>query len=155
MRSISGPEIRIWQSPAQRSIAAAAAGEAGLKGIAAAAGIHRRNQHEARRVGDAMIGAGDRDRAILERLAQRVEHARLELGQFVEEQHAMMGKRDLAGSCTDAAAGEGRHARRMMRAAERPLRGEGAALDLAGGGSDHGNFRNGASLAAHPKIYKK
>jgi hypothetical protein len=85
--------------------------------------------------------ARDRDLSILERLAQRVEHARLEFGQFIEEQHAVMGERNLAGPGTDAAAGERCHARRMMRAAEWPLRGQSAALDLAGDGSDHGNFQ--------------
>ena len=39
---------------------------------AAAAGIHRRHQHEARRIGDAVIGARDRHLAALQRLAQRV-----------------------------------------------------------------------------------
>jgi hypothetical protein len=42
-------------------IGGAAAGITGIVGVTAAAGIHCRHQHEARRVGDAMIGAGDRD----------------------------------------------------------------------------------------------
>ena len=37
----------------------AAAGKTGLVGAAAAAGVHRRDQHEARRIGDAVIGARD------------------------------------------------------------------------------------------------
>ena len=60
-------------------IGSAAAGETGFVRPAAAAGIHRRDQHEARRIGDAVIGAGDRDLAAFERLAQRIEHLRAEI----------------------------------------------------------------------------
>jgi hypothetical protein len=109
--------------------------------MAAAAWVHRRDQHEARRIGEAVIGAGHRDLAILERLAQRVEHARVELRQLIEEQHALMRRRNLAGLGADAAAGQRRHAGGMVRAAERPPRGQGAALDLAGNASDHRDFQ--------------
>ena len=44
---------------------------------------HRRNQHETRRIGDAVIGARDRNLAALQRLAQRVEHLRLEFRNYV------------------------------------------------------------------------
>jgi len=64
---------------------AALAGIAGLIGMAAAAGIHRRDQHEAGRIGDAVVGAGHRDFAVFQWLPQRIEHARIELRQFVEE----------------------------------------------------------------------
>ena len=57
-------------------IRAALAHEARIVGAAAAAGIHRRDQHEARRIRDAMIGARDRDLAGLERLAQRIQNLR-------------------------------------------------------------------------------
>jgi hypothetical protein len=49
-------------------------------------------------------GARDRDAAGFQRLAQDFEHAALELGQFVEEQHAVMGQRDFAGAWIAAAA---------------------------------------------------
>ena len=62
-----------------------------------------------------MIGARDRDLAGLERLAQRIEHLRLEFGKLVEEQHAVMGERDFAGLGAQAAADQRRHAGRMMR----------------------------------------
>ncbi len=71
-------------------VGAAAAGKAGLVGAAAAARVHRRDQHESRRIGDAVIGARDRNLAGFEGLAQRVERLRLELQQLVEEQHALM-----------------------------------------------------------------
>ena len=64
-------------------VGAAPAGEARLVGLAAAARIHRRNQHEAGRIGDAVIGAGDRDLAGFKGLAQRVERLRLEFRQLV------------------------------------------------------------------------
>ena len=77
-------------------VRAAADGEARFAYFAAAARIHRRDQHEAGRVGDTVIGAGHRDLAILQRLAQRIEHLRLEFRQLVEKQNAVMGKRHLA-----------------------------------------------------------
>lgn len=64
---------------------AALAGITGLIGVAAAARVHRRDQHEARRVSDAVIGARHRDLAVLQGLAQRIQHTRIELRQFVEE----------------------------------------------------------------------
>ena len=65
--------------------------------MAAPARIRRRHQHEARRIGDAMIGAGHRNLAVLQRLARQIQHVRIELRQFVEEQHALMRQRDFAG----------------------------------------------------------
>ncbi len=105
-------------------IGAAAAGVAGFVGVAAAARVHRRDQLEAGGIDDAMVGAGDRHFAGLERLAQAVERLRVELGQFVEKQHAVMGERDLARPGVDAAADQRRHRRRMVRGAERPAIGQ-------------------------------
>ena len=48
------------------------------------------------------------DHPLLERLAQRLEHADRELGQLVEEQHAAMRERDLAGADAAAAAADER-----------------------------------------------
>ncbi len=116
MRSISGPGDAGLVIGGAAVDPAALAGIAGLIGMAAAAGIHRRDQHEARGIGDAVIGAGHRDLAVLHGLAQRIQHARIELRQFVEEQHALMRQRNLAGFCAHAAAGQRRHAGGMMRA---------------------------------------
>jgi hypothetical protein len=44
-----------------------------------------------------MIGARNRDLAVLQRLAQRIQHPRIELRQLVKKQHALMRQRDLAG----------------------------------------------------------
>ena len=83
----------------QRVFASALAHEAGIVGAPAAAGIYRRDQHEARRIGDAVIGARDGDFAGLERLAQRIENLRLEFRKLVEKQHAVMRELELAASC--------------------------------------------------------
>ena len=67
----------------------------------AAAGIHGRDQLHARRIGDAMIGTGNHALAAFEGLAERVEHDGREFREFVEEEHAAMGERHLAGPRSD------------------------------------------------------
>ena len=119
---------------------AATAGISGLQRMAAAAGIHRRHQLEARRIDAAMIGPGNRDLARFQRLAQRVERLGLEFRQFIEEQHAIMGERNLAGPRAGTAADKGRHRGRMMRRAKRPPVGQFAARQRAGDGMDHRDF---------------
>ncbi len=64
------------------------------------------------------IGARDIDRAGFERLAQRVEHGALKLGQFIEKQHAQMRQADFARLHLEASAGQRGHAGGMMRRAE-------------------------------------
>ncbi len=120
--------------------AAALAGEAWLERVTAAARIHRSNQHETRRISNAVIGARHRDLAILQRRAQRIEHARIELRQFIEKQNALMRQRNLTRSRAQAAACERRHAGGVMRRAERPACGERSVLDFAGHRSDHRDF---------------
>jgi hypothetical protein len=100
-------------------------------GHAAAARVHRRDQLEARRIGDAVIGAGDDAFAGFERLAQRCRAPGRELGQFVEEQHAIMRQRRLARPDAQAAADQRRHRGGMMRRAERPAVGQLAARQFA------------------------
>jgi len=56
-----------------------------------------------------------------ERLRQRIENLRIEFGKLVEEQHAEMGERRFAWPRLRAAADKSRHARRVMRRAERPV----------------------------------
>jgi hypothetical protein len=51
-----------------------------------------------------MVRPGNRNLADLERLAQRIEHLRLEFGQLVEEEHAVMRERDFAGPRAQSAA---------------------------------------------------
>ena len=56
-----------------------------------------------------MIGARYRDLAALDRLSQAVKRLRLELGQFVEKQHAVVGERNFARLSVNAAADQRRH----------------------------------------------
>ena len=127
-RSISGPDRR--RGTGRRSARwGALAGVAGLVGRAAAARIHGRDELEPRRIDDPMVGARDGDLARLDRLAQAVESLRLELGQFVQEQNAVVGERNLAGPRMGAAADERRHRGRMVRRPERPAVGQGAARE--------------------------
>ena len=108
----------------------------------AAARIHGGDQLDARGIGDAVIGARDDRLAGLERLAQRIEHLRIELGQFVEEQHAEMGERRFAGTRPGAAADQRRHARRVMRRAEGPAAADASACEVAGEAPDHAHFEH-------------
>ena len=116
---------------------AALAHEARLARHAAAARIHRRHQLHPRREGDMRIGPRHADIARFQRLAQRIEHRALELGQFVEEQHAEMGKADLAGAHFQPAAGQRRHRGRVVGRAERPGAADPAFLERAGDRGDH------------------
>ena len=73
------------------------------------------------------MDARNRHSAVLERLTQDLERRLRELRQLVEEQHAVMRERDLAGPRHAAAADHRDHRRRVVRAAERPLLHEAAA----------------------------
>ena len=87
---------------------------------AAGAGIHRGDQHEARRIIDRAHGARDGDAAVFERLAHDLEDVAAELRQLVEKQHAVVGQRDFAGFGHRAAADQAGIGDRVMRRAERP-----------------------------------
>ena len=83
-----------------------------------------------------VAGPGDRDPAVLDRLAQVLEDLALELGQLVEEEEPVVGQADLARLGHEAAADEtGVRDRVMGRAegpgADRPLPGQqpGRAVD--------------------------
>ena len=87
---------------------------------AALAGIHGRRQHEARRKGQRHRRPADRDLAVLERLAQHVEHVALEFGQLVQKQDAVVRQADFAGTRQRAAADQPRIGNGVVRRAERP-----------------------------------
>jgi len=74
--------------------------------VAARAGIHRRDELECRRKVRLARRARDGDAPRLERLAQHLEHVAAEFRQLVEEEHALVRKRDLAGPRRRAAAHE-------------------------------------------------
>ncbi len=86
--------------------------------LASDAVVHRAHQHEAAGVGDRAGHARDRDLAVLEGLAQHLQHVAAELRQLVEEENARVGQTDLAGTRRRAAAGEAGAGHRVVRRAE-------------------------------------
>jgi len=88
---------------------------------AAGTGIHGGDEHDAGRIGDGVAGSAQPDDAVLDGLAERFEHVPAELGQLVEEEHAVVRERDLAGSRNRAAADETGIGHGVMGRAERPL----------------------------------
>lgn len=87
------------------------------------------------------VGAGDDDLAGLQRLAQGIERLRGVLGQFVEEEHAVVGQRSFARLGAKPAAGQGGHGGGVMWGAEGPVAGQSAALDQPGHRPDHGGLQ--------------
>ncbi len=87
------------------------------------------------------VGPGDADLAGLQRLADRIQRLRAELRQFVQEQHAVVRQRDLTRLHPHPTAGQGRHGRRVVGRAKRPVTGQGAAGDQAGDGMHHRGFQ--------------
>ena len=77
--------------------ASTSTGAARIAPSAAGTEVHRRDESEPRGEEPAAADASDRDDAVLERLAQRLEHRARELRQLVEEKHASMGEADLSG----------------------------------------------------------
>ena len=78
-----------------------------------------------------MVGARDGDAPCLERLAKGFEDRAAEFRQFVEEQHALVGERDLARPRMRAAADHRRDRGRVMRVAKRPALGQAAVVQQA------------------------
>src|SRR5204862_30789 len=72
--------------------------DGGIATPAAGAQVHRPDELEARREAGPALRARDDDLAVLERLPERFERGSLELGQLVEQQHATVRERRLAGT---------------------------------------------------------
>ena len=87
--------------------------------VAARAGVHRRDELEARGKIRLARGARDGDAARFERLAQHLEHVAAEFRQLVEEEHAVVRERDLARARRRAAAHERHAGGGVVRRAER------------------------------------
>ena len=119
MRSRSGPgqPAAILRNLRRR----AAAGAMLVAEEPARTRVHRRDQHEPRGEDGGPRRAGDRDAPFLERLTQHLEHAAIELRHLVEEEHAVVRERDLAGPRDRAAADERDVRDGVMRRAKRPL----------------------------------
>ena len=64
--------------------------------MAARAGVHGSNQHEACRISIAGADTGNGHFAVFKRLAQRIKSLFAELGDFVEKEDAVVSQRDLA-----------------------------------------------------------
>ena len=64
--------------------------------IATWAGIHRGYQHETGRIVYGKAGSGYRDVAVFQRLPEDFQYIAVELGQFVEEENAVVGKADFS-----------------------------------------------------------
>ena len=94
----------------------AAAG--GVAVPAAAAGVHGAHQHEAAGQRQGAGGAGDGHKAVLQRLAQRLQRRLAELRQLVQKQHAVVGQGYLSRPGYPPAAGERHGGRRVVGAAE-------------------------------------
>ena len=74
--------------------------------VAAGAGIHGGDEHEAGRVGQRDQGAGQGDGVVFEGLAQGFDDVGFEFGQLIEEEHAVVGQGDFAGARVGTAADE-------------------------------------------------
>jgi len=72
--------------------------------LPARTGVHGGGEHETGGEGERHEGAGDGDGAVFERLAEDLEHVAGGLGQFVEEDQAVVREGDLAGTGDHAAA---------------------------------------------------
>ena len=90
-------------------------------GEPARARVHRSHELEACREGHDPAGPRDGDPALLQRLTERLEDVPIELGQLVEEKHALMGPRDLARGQGRSTTDHGRVGQRVVRRAERRL----------------------------------
>ena len=126
MRSSSGPDRRERYFFTSPSVAPASAG--GVPVPAALAGVHGAHQHEP---GwdrcTAARGPGDLDLAVLQGLAQHLQHLLVELGQLVQKQHAVVGQGDLPRPGIGAAARHAHGGDGVVGGAEGPAESAGAA----------------------------
>ena len=92
----------------------AGAAARGITVPAAGAGVGASDEHEVCREDQRAGAAGDGDDLVFERLAEHFEHACAELRQLVEEEHAAVRERDLAGAGPVATADEAGVANRVV-----------------------------------------
>ncbi len=83
------------------------------------------------------VGPRHHDLARLQRRAQGIEGLRAVFRKLIQKEHAVVGERGLAGLGAQAAAGQGGHGGRVVGTAERPVAGQGAALDQPRHRPDH------------------
>ena len=109
--------------------------------MAAGTGIHGADQHETRRIGGLGVDAGDGHEAVLQRLAQRLQHVPAILRQLVQKQHAVVRLADLAGQGVVAAAHQRGVGRGVVGRAKGPLSQQAAGRNAAGHGVDARGFQ--------------
>ena len=91
---------------------------------AAGTGIHRRGEHEARRIRETHRRARDGHHAVFHRLAQHLEHVLAEFRQLVEKEHSAMRQAHLTGTRIGAATDQAGIRDRVMRRSKRAPRDE-------------------------------
>ena len=104
--------------------------------MAARARVGGGDEQEARREDRGALASHDRHPAVLQRLAQRLERRPRELGQLVEEEHAVMGEARLPRQRQRAATHQPRRRDHVMRRAERALGDQPAPAMLPGDAVD-------------------
>ncbi len=123
---------------------------------AAFAWVHGRDKLEPGRVGHMVIGAGNHGFPGFHRLAQCFERPRLELGQLVKKQHAIVGEHHLARQRPVPATHKSSLGRRVMRCTEGADWCQAGRAQLAGNGRDRRNFQHLGSIhrrqnGGHPR----
>ena len=124
----------------------AAAGEARIVDMAAAAGVHGGDELEARGIGHMGMNARHHGAPALQRLTQGFQGGARELGQLIEKENAVMGERHLARLGALAAADERGQRGGMMRIAEGPVAHQPAARELARHRMDHRDLEGGGGI---------
>src|SRR5690349_16003185 len=74
--------------------------------IPARTGVHCGDQHEARGVSEGSTDPGEGHRAVFERLPKAVQDGATKFWRLIEEQHAVVGQRNLAGTRDGASSDE-------------------------------------------------
>lgn len=100
--------------------------------IALGRGVHRRDEHEVRREAHGRVRSGDRDGLFFERLAERFENIARKLGEFVEEEDAVVREGDFAGARHRAATDDRGAGGGVVRGTD-GADGDEAAMLIAGG----------------------
>ena len=129
---VDAVEQRAAQAPRVAGEVAFAAATAPRGRVPARTRVRGGDEQEARREDRRALAAHDGHAAVLQRLAQRLERGARELGQLVEEEHAVMGEARLAGYRDRAAADQAGGGDQVMRRAERALGHQPAAATLSG-----------------------
>ena len=92
-----------------------------LSVMSAGTRVHRCHEHERRRIFDGIFGTRDGDLSVFKRLPHHFERRAFVFGQFIEEEHAVVGKGYLSRMRIGTSADKGDIGDGMMRRTKRPL----------------------------------